>query len=49
MPYKGIVDASRLKKWLEPKQIADGNLSDSEGNEYEDYEFLEDEFLQDKV
>lgn len=48
MPYVGIVDASRLRRWLEPKQDRAGNFPDSEGStsEYEDYEFLDDEFLE---
>lgn len=45
LPYNGIVDSSRLKKWLEHKDM-NTVISDSEGNtsEYEDYEFLEDVF-----
>ncbi|KAI8116610.1 hypothetical protein CVS40_11349 [Lucilia cuprina] len=49
LPYRGVVDSTRLKKWLEVKDSVKNKLSETEGNtsEYEDYEFLEDEFLQD--
>lgn len=43
MPYCGIVDSSRLKKWLEHKDNISDIVSDSEGNTYEDYQYLEDE------
>ncbi|KAI8116032.1 hypothetical protein CVS40_11827 [Lucilia cuprina] len=47
MPYKGIVDSTRLRKWLEPTGDVDDYELDSEGNtdKYTDYEYLEDEDL----
>ncbi|KAI8117712.1 hypothetical protein CVS40_10486 [Lucilia cuprina] len=45
MLYKGIVDSTRLRKWLEPTGDVDDCELDSEGNidKYTDYEYLEDE------
>lgn len=41
MPYRGIVESSRLRQWLERK---DENNYLWNSSEYEDYEYLE-EFL----
>lgn len=42
MPYNGIVDSTRLKKWLEPNNVNEDLLVDSEGNTNDawvDYEY----------
>lgn len=45
MPYRGIIDSTRLKKWLEPNTNENVISSGLEGNTDEciDYEYLEDE------
>lgn len=46
MPYNGIVDSTRVMKWLEPDNVVENNKVDSEGNiegEYIDYEYLEED------
>ncbi|TMW47527.1 hypothetical protein DOY81_007398 [Sarcophaga bullata] len=45
MPYRGIVDSSRLKKWVERNNYNNmGDSDDGSTYEFEDYEFIE-EFL----
>lgn len=47
VPYRGVIDSSRLRKWLEPGVSGEHVLEDFEGNTedgYEDYEFLDDQF-----